>query len=60
MKDYAAELNLQKENFGVSIILPKTLTEDQKILEINKLNEIVKQYREIQTSKVSSSPLLRP
>jgi len=59
MKDYAAELNLRKENFGVSIILPKTLTEDQKILEINKLNEIVKQYR-IQTSKVSSSPLPRP
>ena len=59
MKDYAAELNLQRENFGVSIILPKTLTEDQKILEINKLNEIVKQYR-IQTSKVSSSPLPRP
>jgi NAD(P)H-nitrite reductase large subunit len=55
MKDYATELNLQKENFGVSIILPKTLTGDQKILEINKLNEIVKQYR-IQTSKVSSSP----
>lgn len=60
MKDYAAELNLQKENFGVSIILPKTLTQDQKILEINKLNEIVKQYRGIQTSRVSSSPLPRP
>jgi hypothetical protein len=59
MKDYAAELNLQRENFGVSIILPKTLTVDQKILEINKLNEIVKQYR-IQTSKISSSPLPRP
>jgi len=59
MKDYAAELNLQRENFGVSIILPKTLSEDQKILEINKLNEIVKQSR-VQTSKVSSPPFLRP
>jgi hypothetical protein len=59
MKDYAAELNLQKENFGVSIILPKTLSEDQKILEINKLSEIVKQSR-MQTSRVSSSPLPRP
>ena len=59
MKDYTAELNLQKENFGVSVILPKTLTEDQKILEINKLNEIVKQYR-IQTSRVSSSLSPRP
>jgi len=60
MKDYAAELNLRKENFGVSIILPKTLMKDQRILEINKLNEIVKQYNGIQTSKVSSSPLTHP
>lgn len=59
MKDHAAELNLKKENFGVSIILPKILTEDQKILEINKLNEIVRQCR-IQTSKVSSFPLPQP
>ncbi len=59
MRDYAAELNLKKENFGVSIILPKTLSEDQKILEINKLTEIVRQSR-IQTSRASSSPLPRP
>ena len=59
MKDYAAELNLQKENFGVSIILPKILSEDEKILEINKLNEIVRQSR-IQTSKVSPPPVPRP
>ena len=59
MKDYAAELNLQKENFGVSVILPRTLLEDKKILEINKLNEIVNQSR-IQASKISSSPLPRP
>jgi len=59
MKDYTAELDLLKENFGVSIILPRILSDDQKILEINKLNEIVKQSR-IQTSKVSSPPVLRP
>lgn len=36
------ELNLQKENFGVSIILPRALVDDQKTLEITKLNEIVR------------------
>jgi len=60
MKDCASELTLQKENFGITVILPSLLTKDQKILEMNKLNEIVKQYRGIQTSKVSSSPLPRP
>jgi len=59
-KDCAAELNLEKENFGITVILPSILTKDQKILEINKLNETVNQYRGIHTSKVSSSSLLRP
>ncbi len=58
--DYAAELNLSKANFGVCVILPRTLAEDRKILEVNKLTEIVKQYRTIQTSRVSSSSLPRP
>jgi hypothetical protein len=60
IKDCVSELALQKENFGITVILPSILTKDQKILEMNKLNEIVKQYRGIQTSKVSSSPLPRP
>jgi len=60
IKDYTSELNLGKENFGITVILPSILTKDQKILEINKLNEIVRQYRGIQTSKVSSTPSLRP
>jgi len=42
---YTAELNLQKENFGVSVILPRTLVDDQKILEINRLDRIVKECR---------------
>jgi hypothetical protein len=37
-----AELNLQKENFGVSVIIPRTLADDPKTLEINELNEIVR------------------
>ena len=44
-EDYIAELNLQKENFGVSVILPRTLADDQKILEINRLDRIVKECR---------------
>lgn len=60
IKDCSAELNLQKENFGITIILPSLLTKDEKILEINKLAQIVKQYRGIQTTKVSSPPSLQP
>lgn len=37
-----AELNLQKENFGVSIIIPRTLVNDQKALEITKLNKLIR------------------
>ena len=40
-EDYMSELNLQKENFGVSVIIPRTLANDRKILEINELNDIV-------------------
>ena len=40
-KDYIAELSLLKSNFGVSIIIPKTLAKDQKTLELNKLDKIV-------------------
>jgi hypothetical protein len=41
-RDRMAELNLQKENFGVSVIVPRTLANDQKTLEITKLKEIVR------------------
>jgi hypothetical protein len=44
-EDYTAELNLEKENFGVTIILPKTLVDNQRILELNHLDKIVAQYR---------------
>jgi len=46
-KDYHSELNLLKEHFSVSVILPKTLADDQKILEINKLDQIVGKYQSI-------------
>ena len=41
-RDDNGELNLSKEDFGVSVIIPKTLAGDQKTLEINQLDEIVK------------------
>jgi hypothetical protein len=44
-EDYTAELKLQKENFGVSVILPRALADDQKILEITRLDKIVREYR---------------
>jgi len=36
---YTAELNLLKENFGVTILLPRELLNDQRVLELNKLDK---------------------
>jgi hypothetical protein len=44
-KDHHSELNLLKKHFGVSVILPKTLANDPKALEINKLEQVVRKYR---------------
>jgi hypothetical protein len=52
-EDYIAQLNLQKGNFGASVIIPKTLATDQKILEINKLDKIITDFRK-RTSILSS------
>lgn len=46
-EDYLAELNLLRENFGVSVILPRTLLNDQNILKINKLDKMVTQSRDL-------------
>jgi len=48
-KDDSGEVNLSKENFGISVIIPRTLASDPKALEINELDEIVK--------KCQSNPL---
>jgi hypothetical protein len=50
MKDYNSELNLSKEGFGVSVIIPRMLASDQKTLEINELDEILR--------KCQSNPLI--
>ncbi len=44
-KDYVAELNLSKKNYGVTIIIPRTLADDLNTLEMNKLDKIVKDCR---------------
>lgn len=36
-EDYIDELNLAKQNFGISIILPRALINDQEAMEMNKL-----------------------
>ena len=43
--DYVADLNLLRENFGVTIIIPRTLADDQRILEINQLTGTVGKSR---------------
>ncbi len=42
IRDDTSELNLSKRDFGVSVIIPRTLASDQKTLEVNQLDEIVK------------------
>lgn len=41
-KDYSSELNILKAHFGVSVILPRILANDQEILKLNKLDNIVR------------------
>ena len=44
-EDYVAALNLLRENFGVTIIIPRTLADDQRTLEINQLTGTVEKSR---------------
>ena len=44
-EDYVAALNLLRENFGVTIIIPRTLADDQRILEMNQLTGTVEKSR---------------
>jgi len=43
--DYASDLNLVKEEFAVFVILPKTIAQDRRILEANRLENIVDRAR---------------
>jgi hypothetical protein len=39
-KNFIANLELQKENFGIFVILPRTLSDNPEILRINQLDQI--------------------
>jgi len=55
-EDYIADLNLGKENFGISILLPRTLAGDQKTMKINGLDEIITQHRRHSSAVLSPDP----
>jgi hypothetical protein len=42
--DYVAKLDLFKADFGVSVIIPRTLANDRKVLELNKLDKPMPKY----------------
>ncbi len=48
-RDYVADLNLLKEKFGITIIVPKKLADDDAVLKLCGLDKIVEQCRK-QTS----------
>ncbi|HSB04771.1 MAG TPA: hypothetical protein VLK23_06205 [Thermodesulfobacteriota bacterium] len=48
-EDYIADVNLLKEDFGISIVIPRMLANDQKILEMNKLDKIISRSRNMST-----------
>ena len=52
--DYTADLKLLKENFGISVILPRTLAINQEILKINHLDKIIAQSRRDSSATPSS------
>jgi hypothetical protein len=51
--EYVADLNLLKEQFGITVIVPKKLADDDEILKICGLDKIVGECRK-QTLSVSS------
>jgi hypothetical protein len=55
-KEYSAGLKLREDKFAVSIIIPRTLANDQKVLEMNRLDKIVAESRR-QTALHASSLL---
>ncbi|MCL5237881.1 MAG: hypothetical protein M1353_08550 [Nitrospirae bacterium] len=56
-EDYNAELNLLKEHFGITVIIPKTLADNQDILIKTRLDKVIEQSRG--QSPIASFPLMR-
>jgi hypothetical protein len=53
---YTADLNLKKENFGVSIFLPQTLAGDRQALKITGLDQIIAAHRRHSSARSPSFP----
>jgi hypothetical protein len=51
---FIADLNLKKQNFGVSIFIPHTLAGDRKTLQQTGMDEIIARQRRL--SSLESSP----
>jgi len=44
-ENYVADMNLSKEHFGITIIMPKKLAEDKEVLRMTKFDKIIEQSR---------------
>jgi hypothetical protein len=44
-RDYIAELSLQREKFGIFVILPRTLADDSQVLKMNQLDRVPSLYK---------------
>jgi hypothetical protein len=55
-EEYTADLNLKKENFGVSIFLPPTLAGDRQTLKITGLDQIIARHRRHSSARSSPYP----
>ncbi len=44
-RKYSADLNLSKEQFGVTVIVPKKLADDQEVMKITQLEKLIEQCR---------------
>jgi hypothetical protein len=55
-EEYTADLNLKKENFGVSIFLPRTLAGDRQTMKITGLDQIISVHRRHSSARSPSFP----
>ncbi len=53
--DYSAPLDLVKGNFGLTVILPKSLADNAVLLEMNRLGKYMSNYRNQAPASLSAS-----
>ena len=57
-EDYSAEMNLLMENFGITVIIPRALADNQDILVRTRLDKIIEQSRRQSPLASTSLPSL--